>query len=76
MKKDSYWTCMLTGLMLLRAAKERRGETAMRAMADIFKLCKYKHKYTIFKFYKYKHKYTDTQIGLWITLDWFQCRYY
>merc|ERR1719234_995360 len=30
--------CTLTGLMLLRAARERRGETAMRAMADIFKL--------------------------------------
>ena len=38
--RDSCWTCTVTGLMLLRAAKERRGETAMRAMADIFKLCK------------------------------------
>ena len=38
--RDSCWTCTVTGLMLLRAAKERRGETAMRAMADIFKICK------------------------------------
>ena len=36
--KDIFTTWTVAGLMLLRAAKERRGETAMRAMADIFKL--------------------------------------
>ena len=38
--QDFCWTCTVAGLMLLRAANERRGETAMRAMADILKLCK------------------------------------
>ena len=41
--------------MLLRAAKERRGETAMRAMADIVKLCK-KQENTNTNTRKYKYK--------------------
>ena len=39
--KDIFTTWTVAGLMLLRAAKERRGETAMRAMADILELCKF-----------------------------------
>ena len=39
--KGIFTTWTVAGLMLLRAAKERRGETAMRAMADILELCKF-----------------------------------